>query len=166
MPNIHTWFIGINFTLVITPQVVATNGGLSNSGVGSLSLVGRLDDSGTDQQTSFETENISPMDCPWSNPVPLEQGSSFSITEILDSYSVAAGGGNQLLVAALTSSYHKLQIFMKDRAGSSILVGTAYCLMTGWNPNFRKGKCVGLMNLHTVALPAGAGSYTANPAYT
>lgn len=167
MPKLFTWLIGQNVLAVVTPQVRDVDGNLTNHGVGALSMIARLDDGGLDQNTVFTTENITPMDCPYSNPVVFEQGTSIAMTEIQDSSGVSASGGNKLWVAALNSLFHKVDIYMKDISGANILVGTFYGTMVGWNPSWRKGKCVGLMNLESNALPGETpGTYTANPSYT
>lgn len=145
MAAVTPWFLGKNLAVVLTPQDRAANGTLSDNAIGALAFTGRLDDSGVTGGTiSLKTENISPMDSFFENPVPYEQATAYSITEIMDTVAVSAAA-NKLRKAVQTSFYAKLVLTLKDNAASptTIQTETAYVLFEGYDPNYRKGKCVG-----------------------
>lgn len=167
--SINPWLIGKDITWTITPQDVAATGQLSDNAVGGIALDGKLDMA--DMAYETEEENISPMDSDQRNPVDVELGAMYNFSEILKAQAWSTGAtGNKLQKAYLVSKYHKLVTVFKDHAASPATwqTETLYVKVSRYNPNFRKGKCVGQMTLSTVAIVTNAGgtTYLANPAYS
>lgn len=151
------FLLGKNVSVAITPQSVAADGTLSNNAIGALTFNGRIEDSA--HGLEYSTENISPNDFISSNPVPIEMGTSFSITEIAQAWplwtsaSAVYGQGNTIEKAARLSPYHLLNITASKRDNSaSIMTWSAYVLMTGYGRSSPKGKNTFTANFQTILI--------------
>ena len=167
MSAIAPWFLGKNLSITATPQSVATDGTLSDASPVCY-FTGVLDESGQSASSTYATENISPIDCGYTNPVDFEISTTYTLTEILQALAPAGGSGttvNGLNKLSRTSKYAKLVLVWKDNASSAVLTETAYVRWTQYGPTYRKGKNTASMTFVTIAVGT-AGSYTANPAFS
>ncbi len=80
MAAIPIWAIGKHITKVLfVPQVVATSDGTLTDTTPTTNFFGTLQD--IDVEDMFETENLSAMDRPQKNLVPIEAGQTIKLTE-------------------------------------------------------------------------------------
>lgn len=80
MPTIPLWAIGKHITsILLTPQSVNTTTGALTDTTPTAQFFGTLQD--IDVADEFETENLSAMDRPYKNLVPIESGQTLKLTE-------------------------------------------------------------------------------------
>lgn len=101
--SLTPWAIGKHlYQLLLTPQSISTVGALTNT-TPTREFFGHLQE--VELDLSYELENISPMDRPVTNMVPIELNSVVRFTE-LEKYS----GTNLAAAAAFGFSYFKYSI--------------------------------------------------------
>jgi hypothetical protein len=169
MSAIAPWAIGKNFAMTAYPLTITTDGTISAGS--AISFVGILNDSGNGSKTTYQTENISPLDSPYSNMVDIEQQTTYTLSEVmqaanpLSSTSTATGlVPNALNYLANNSRFVKLVVNYKNNSGSNVYTETAYLKWDDYQASYVKRKNVGQMTLNTVAVANGtAGAYVANP---
>jgi len=161
------FLLGKNVSIAITPQTLSADGTLSNNAIGALTFNGRIEDSG--HSLEYATENISPNDFIAANPVPIEMGTSFSVTEIAQAWplwtnaSAVYGQGNTIEKAARLSAYHLLNVTASSSSGS-IMTWSAYVLMTSYGRSSPKGKNNFVANFQTVlVVDTSTGVEQSNP---
>jgi hypothetical protein len=168
------WFLGKNLVITVTPQdIVAATGVLSDNAIGALQMIGRMD--GSEYDSSYDLDNISPLNFMTRNPVPIEAGTNFTITEIMAALGlvtaaangIGSGLSNVLFKASRVSIYHKVVITMNDNAGTLIESTTLYGLMTApRRVQFNKGKSVNVASFQTVTVVDSSTSLPiTNPAF-
>jgi hypothetical protein len=136
--------LGKNYTISMTPQDVnASTGVFSDNAVGAQTFNGLINEH--DEDTTFIEDNISPTDCPNSNPVTYEQSSTLTIKEIATKYALGSASGNKLRKCLLVSLYQKIVVKIYDdsnvsRSGSSGLLTTAtyYAKASNYGKNVPK----------------------------
>lgn len=171
------WFLGKNLNIVITPQDVAADGTMVDTATtytAGMPLLGRLDSAEYD--SSYDLDNISPLNFMTRNPVPIEAGTNFTITEIMAalplidaaSQGIGASKSNVLFRASRHSLYHKVVLTMQTNAPANIEVTTLYGLMTApRRVQFNKGKSVNVASFQTVTVVDTVTSLPiANPAFS
>jgi hypothetical protein len=101
---------------------------------------------------SVDTENVVPVTSGRRNPVPLEVGTRFTLTEILR----ATGSDRDIL----TSGYYGATLYARVTytRGGTTFVGV--CLMTSYDESTRKGAIGATVTFETVDYGA------ANPTFT
>lgn len=163
------WAIGRNVTIQITPQSCADDGTLSANAIGALTFNGRLDEDS--QELEYTVENISPRDAYNSNPVAIEVGSTFTITEIAQAWSLWSnntavwGAGNTLEKAARLSEIHLIQISMLDKGLDTTLFSwTAYVRLIRHGRTSPKGKGNYNATFQTILVAdTSTGTFQSNP---
>lgn len=138
MAAIPPWAIGRHITSVLfTPQSVNTTDGTLTDTTPTRQFFGVLQD--VDLEMSVEVENISAMDRPYKNMVPIEQISTIKLTE-LEKY----GGTCLAAVMATTSSYWK---YVLTRGAQSF---TGYGVLTNYHMSATKPKVTAQLELQPI----------------
>lgn len=164
--------LGKNYTISMTPQDVAAATGLfTDNAAGAQTFNGLINEH--DEDTAFVEDNISPTDCPNSNPVTYEQGTTFTIKEIATKYALGSTSGNKIRKCILISLYQKIVVKIYDdsntaRTGGTGLLTTVtyYMKVSSYGKNVPKTQVLHTATFSTVAVPDGSGGWTANPAFT
>lgn len=138
------WLLGKNVTISLTPQDLSAAGAFSDDAVGAFTFNGRIDQD--EHDLALTTENISPTNAFNSNPVPIEQGLTYTITEILQAFPLVTGAskgfghGNVLEAAVAISFYHKIVVTLSDNTPAAFRTYTMYVLMSNVRRSSPKGK--------------------------
>lgn len=159
MPSVIPPFLGKNLTVTMTPQDVSAGGVWTDNALGACIFAGRMTEAGS--STTTTKDNISPMDCPNSNPVVFEQGTTYNLTEIQQTLAPSATA-NSLDKCARASFNQKIVVVWKDNAASTLRTETAYIVIDEYAPKYNKGMSPATLRCSTVAIGT-AGTYTANP---
>lgn len=162
---------GKQYTIWMTPQdISASTGAMTDNAVGAIVFNGLVDEHS--EETTFVDDNISPTDCPNSNPVTYEQGSVLEITEISTGYTLGSASGNKLRKALLISLYHKVQIVDYNpaniaRTGATGLLTRAvyYVKVSNTGRQVPKQRVPAKASFNTIAVSDGSGGWVTNPSY-
>lgn len=128
MATIPLWLRGRDITYTITAQTVDAAGVLADGT--AYVMTGTIDEGDLDSQT--ELEEISPMTTIRHNNVPIKDGTSCSITEILSKIAT----NNKLSAAFAANDYFKVVAVVGPRTF------TYYGTRNGYREGWRKGKMV------------------------
>lgn len=171
-PGLPLWFLGKNVTIQITPQDVSSSGAFSNDAIGTLTFNGRIEQD--EHDLHLKTENISPTNAFQSNPVPVEVGFSYTVTEIMQAFPLVSSGnvgfgrGNVLEAAVAVSYYHRIVVTLSDDTAPTpnvIRAYTMYVLLTDVKRHSPKGKNTMTGTFQTILVAdTGTGLFQANPA--
>lgn len=171
-PGLPLWFLGKNVTIQITPQDVSAAGAFSNDAIGALTFNGRIEQD--EHDLHLKTENIAPTNAFQSNPVPVEVGFTYTVTEIMQAFPLVTSGnsgfgrGNVLEAAVAVSYYHKVVVTLNDNTTpnpNAIRTYTMYVLLTNVKRHSPKGKNTMVGTFQTVLVTdTGTGAFVANPA--
>jgi hypothetical protein len=105
VPSIPQWAIGKHITSVLfVPQTVSTTDGSLSDTTPTRQFFGHLEN--IEEDVSFEMENISAMDRPYKNMVPIEQGATVRLTEFESPISNSSLN-NLAAAAAFGATYFK-----------------------------------------------------------
>ena len=167
--GVPPFMLGKNVQVQITPQTMATDGTFSNASIGALTCNGRLDQD--TQELMYSMDNISPRDVFNSNPVPYEVGSTFTITEIAQAWTLWSsatavwGQGNTLETAADISLYHLISVSaFEDDISTVIQTWSAYCVLESHKRNSPKQKNTYEATFRTVSVAnTTTGIFVSNP---
>lgn len=164
--NIFVPILGKHIVVSIQPKSVNESGVTSDNGA-AFSFVARLDEvqGGT---TETETEPIVPMDCFQGNNMEIGEITRYSLSEILMALAGGRSGmttGWRLAYLVSLGRYFSITItgYNNEATPDDIYVETAHCRWTRYDPNYRRGKCVGRLEFETHALFSDVGVYIANP---
>lgn len=147
MATIPLWAIGKHITTcTLTPQTVNTTSGALSDGTPGIAFYGNLQD--VEVESSFTTENISSMDRPFENNVPIESATMLRLTELEKS-----AGSNLAASAGYGASYFK---FTLTRGPQTF---TGYGLIKSYKMVGTKPRVTGQLEL--VAIDIGS----SNPTY-
>lgn len=131
---------GEHITTVTIAPVTVTNG---TGAVGTAKSIQAYLGEGGGIGGSVDTENVSPVTSTQRNPVPLEVGTTFTLTEILRK----SGSDKDILTALYYGATLYTQVIY-TRGGRTF---TGTCLMTNYDESTRKGAIGATVTFQTVA---------------
>lgn len=163
------WLLGKNQLYSIEPITINTTTGVLSYG-SAVSMFGVLDPgSSASVQNAVNKVDISPSDNPYMNKVIIEQGSSMTLTEIVQA-ATPSGTANvntgivpnaiEFLVA--TTFHYRVTAIWKDPAGTTKRTNVGQYQYNGHGERYSKGDNRMTLDLETFSTMTG-GVYQANP---
>jgi hypothetical protein len=169
------WLLGKEITITAKLLTIDTTTGAVTTGTAGVNFLGILD-AGNPYSVNNEVTKveISNMDNPYNNKVIIQQGSSMTVTEVLQASTSTAIGSTDAntglaknaIEKLWTSGFHyNIVATYKDPAGTVRRTNTGDWQYNGHQEGYTKGKSTMTLNLETFST-INAGVYNANPLYT
>ena len=164
------WLLGKEVTIQMTPLTIDTTTGVVGSTTPVVNFFGILDAGNPlGVQNSVQKVEISNADNPYDNKVIVQQGSSMTISEVLQasagSSTVDTNTGlwkNAIEKMVATSFHYQVVVVYKDPAGTTKRTNTGKWQYNGHGETYTKGKANMSLALETFTTITG-GAYDVNP---
>ena len=165
------WLIGQRIGLSAKLLTIDTTTGVVTTGTAAVNFFGILDTNPYSVNNEVTKTEISNFDNPYNNKVIIQQGSSMTITEVLQAATPTAIGStdantglakNAIIKLATSGFHYQITAIYKDAAGTTKRTNTGNWQYNGHGENPTKGKGTMSMNLETFTTITSA-AYDANP---